>query len=219
MAKDDSLKRLGGGGWQTRDGRFTIQAGGGRWSVVDSERTDDLGLPLVRGPFGSLTEAKAALQEARLDAAASPLAQRLAEAKTRSGGSRTRRGTDDGRTEATVRRRRAGDGPATPPPPPEPLWMAALDADAKARAKRLIDALADLDIPDPEDVVREDVRGKVPVIARAVLVRRLSLLAAEAAGDGASDGRRETAAKLVGLVAEWLSSRGREPGARLALPG
>ena len=52
-----SLRRLAGRGWQTRDGRFTIETASGTWSVVDEEQTDDLGLPLVRGPFRSLTVA------------------------------------------------------------------------------------------------------------------------------------------------------------------
>src|SRR4029077_3776384 len=35
-----SLKRLAGRGWQTRDGRFTIETASGTWSVVDEEQTD-----------------------------------------------------------------------------------------------------------------------------------------------------------------------------------
>ena len=49
--KDEGLKRLGGGRWQTRDERFTIEPQSGTWVLVDAEQTDDLGLPLVRGPF------------------------------------------------------------------------------------------------------------------------------------------------------------------------
>src|SRR3954453_16161074 len=62
---DESLKRLGGGRWQTRDDRFTIEPQSGTWAVVDAEETDDLGLPLVRGPFRGLTDAKAAIAGAR----------------------------------------------------------------------------------------------------------------------------------------------------------
>lgn len=81
-AESDSLKRLGGGRWQTRDGRFTIEPASGTWTVVDAEQTDDLGLPLVRGPYRSLTDAKAAIGEAREgEAASSPLAAIVAEAK------------------------------------------------------------------------------------------------------------------------------------------
>jgi hypothetical protein len=218
MAKDESLKRLGGGNWQTKDGRFTIESDSGRWSVIDARRTDDLGLPLVRGPFGSLTDAKAALDEAREDEAASPLAKRLAEAKARAG---TGRATTGDKTAPAKggRRRSAPDEPEEPPPPPEPIWLAKLDSDEKARAKRLIAALEELGIPDPEDVVREDLKGTTPVVARVVLVRRLALVAEEAAGKDATDDDRELAARVVGLVAEWLTSRGREPGPRLALPG
>src|SRR3954453_13370972 len=73
---DESLKRLGGGRWQTRDERFTIEPQSGTWSVVDAEETDDLGLPLVRGPFRSLTDAKEAIGSARASAAPkSPLAE------------------------------------------------------------------------------------------------------------------------------------------------
>jgi sugar/nucleoside kinase (ribokinase family) len=84
MAKQDdaSLKRLGGGRWQTRDGRYTIESGSGRWVVVDAEQTNELGLPLTHGPFGSLTEAKAAIEGLRhAPTAVSPLEQRLAEAR------------------------------------------------------------------------------------------------------------------------------------------
>src|SRR5262245_23761253 len=77
-AADESLKRLGGGRWQTRDERFTIEPQSGTWAVVDAEESDDLGLPLVRGPFRSLTEAKAAIASARTsEAPASPLAGRI----------------------------------------------------------------------------------------------------------------------------------------------
>ena len=80
-AEDDgSLKRLGGGRWQTRDERFTIEPESGTWVVIDAEQTDDLGLPLVRGPFGSLNAAKAAIAGAReAEPAVSPLAARVAE--------------------------------------------------------------------------------------------------------------------------------------------
>jgi len=64
-SRAEPLKRLGGGRWQTRDGRFTIEPGDGRWSVVDAEQTDELGLQRVRGPFGSLTDAKAAIAQVR----------------------------------------------------------------------------------------------------------------------------------------------------------
>src|SRR3954463_666274 len=76
--EDAPLKRLGGGRWQTRDERFTIEPQSGTWVLVDAEQTDDFGMPLVRGPFPSLTSAKDAISGARSAApATSPLAGRL----------------------------------------------------------------------------------------------------------------------------------------------
>ena len=82
--KDEALKRLGGGRWQTRDERFTIEPQSGTWVVVDAEQTDDLGLPLVRGPFGSLRDAKEAIERARgTEPAESPLNARVQELRSR----------------------------------------------------------------------------------------------------------------------------------------
>src|SRR5688572_26628498 len=82
--KDEGLKRLGGGRWQTRDERFTVEPQAGTWVVVDAEQTDDLGLALVRGPFGTLTAAKAAIEAARDgEPSPSPLAERVAKLRQR----------------------------------------------------------------------------------------------------------------------------------------
>ena len=59
MADDEKLKRLGGGRWETQDGRYSIEPESGTWVVVDNEQTNELGLPLVRGPFPTLTAARA----------------------------------------------------------------------------------------------------------------------------------------------------------------
>ena len=81
---DAPLKRLGGGRWQTRDERFTVEPQSGTWVVVDAEQTDELGLPLVRGPFGNLTAVKEAIGAARgAEPAASPLTARAAKLRDR----------------------------------------------------------------------------------------------------------------------------------------
>ena len=64
-ASDDSLKRERAGTYRTRDGRFTVEQSSSGWLVYDSEQTDELGLPLARGPFPTLDGAKAALGGAR----------------------------------------------------------------------------------------------------------------------------------------------------------
>jgi ribosomal protein S18 acetylase RimI-like enzyme len=61
----DSLKRQRAGTYRSVDGRFTVEQSSSGWMVLDAEQTDGLGLPLTRGPFGTLDDAKAAMAEAR----------------------------------------------------------------------------------------------------------------------------------------------------------
>lgn len=78
-ASETSLKRESAGRYASRDGRFAVEQSSGRWMLVDGESTDDLGLPLVRGPFATLDEARAAIESARLGPApTSDLAKRIA---------------------------------------------------------------------------------------------------------------------------------------------
>ena len=236
MPKDEgSLKRLGGGRWQTRDERFTIEGDGGRWTVVDAERTDDLGLPLVRGPFASLTDAKAAIETARDEPErASPLADRIAAAKTapkaKAGAPATGEGSAKGRSasaDAAEPAERAERGrskvkvaaDAAPAAPPPPAWLTKLAPEARTHAQRLLAAAVELGLDDAEALVKRDVLDDQPAVAKAILLRRLALIAREATGDDADAAERQRVARVVGTVAEWLTNRGREPGPRLALPG
>ena len=142
---DQSLKRLGGGRWQTRDERFTIEPQSGTWVLVDAEQTDDLGLQLVRGPFRSLTDAKAAVAAAR----GSPL-RRVAARRARQGGGDAspanaakgngKRATS-GAQPATGRARPSRPTRAEPEPPPEPRWLRDLAPRDRGRARRLIERL------------------------------------------------------------------------------
>src|SRR4249919_769500 len=82
MAKDDALKRLRGGRWETRDGRFQIEPQSGTWVIVDTTQTNEFGLPLVRGPYPSLGAAKEAIEGAREEGPIeSPLAGRISQPK------------------------------------------------------------------------------------------------------------------------------------------
>lgn len=65
----DALKRERAGTYRSVDGRFTVEQSSSGWMVLDAEQTDGLGLPLARGPFGTLDEAKAAMADARGGAA------------------------------------------------------------------------------------------------------------------------------------------------------
>jgi ribosomal protein S18 acetylase RimI-like enzyme len=63
--EEPPLKRESAGHYLTRDGRFAVEQNSGRWLVLDTEQTDELGLPLVRGPFASLDESRDAIRTAR----------------------------------------------------------------------------------------------------------------------------------------------------------
>lgn len=67
--KEDALKRERAGTYRTKDSRFTVEQSSSGWLVLDGEQTDELGLPLARGPFGTLDAAKAAIADARSGAA------------------------------------------------------------------------------------------------------------------------------------------------------
>jgi hypothetical protein len=222
MAKDESsLKRLGGGRWQTRDERFTIEGDGGRWTVVDAERTDDLGLPLVRGPYASLTDAKAAIEHAREEPdKASPLAERIAAARAApkpTPRSRAKAKDAEATGPATKTAPHEQDEGSTAPPPP--TWLTKLAPDARTHAARLLEAVAELGLDDAEALVKRDVLDDEPAVAEAVLLRRLALVVRELAGKDADAAERQRVARIVGTTTEWLANRGREPGPRLALPG
>ena len=182
--EDGGLKRLGGGRWQTRDERFTIEPQSGTWAVIDAEQTDDLGLPLVRGPFGSLGAAKTAIAEARTaDAPASPLKDR---AKA------------PGRPAAPAKKAAKGTKAATakadePEEPSEPRWMRDLEPDERRRAVRLIDRLTKAGARDAEGIVRRDVVGEVPAVAAFAVERAIGALGSDAkpadVADLLADGR------------------------------
>jgi hypothetical protein len=164
MADEGSLKRLGSGRWQTRDGRFAIEPQSGTWAVVDSERTDELGLPLVRGPFPSLTAAKADIDAARAEGeATSPFAERLTakpSATRRSEGGKGAKAPAD----ATL---------ATARPPAEPAWLRSLDGAKRERARALIARLTKEGVEDAEALVRSDLVGGQPALARLAIRRAL----------------------------------------------
>jgi hypothetical protein len=164
--KDEALKRLGGGRWQTRDARFTIEPQSGTWVVVDAEQTDDLGLQLVRGPFGSLRDAKEAIERAReTEPTASPLSARVEELRSRPSA-----------TKSTTARQPNRSEPAKAEEPKEPRWLTDLEPDDRRRARRLIDRLAEAGAPDAEGMVRRDIVGNVPTVAAYGIVRAMLAL-------------------------------------------
>ena len=197
MAAEGSLKRLGGGRWETRDGRFAIEPQSGTWVVVDNTQTDDLGLPLVRGPFGSLTAAKEAIESAReAGPAESPLADRLQQAReapksgAAAGASATGRGQKDGRTQGGGRAAgssngtRAASDKTEPAPPPEPKWLRDMTPPDRRKARELIDQLGELGIEDAETIARAEIARDEPAITRLALERTIGAAVKSARSPG-----------------------------------
>jgi hypothetical protein len=189
-ADDSTLKRLGGGRWQTRDERFTIEPQSGTWVVVDAEQTDDLGLPLVRGPFRSLGDSKDAIAAARSSPPeASPLADRIGRQRTDPVDRVVKPATTAGSAKEPAGRKRGRARPEAvttpskrPEPsdePAEPRWIAALEPEARRQARRLIARLEKAGAPDPEGMARRDIVGDVPAVAAFAIERRLSALGAD----------------------------------------
>jgi len=61
----DALKRERAGTYRTQDGRFTVEQSSSGWMLFDAEQTNELGLPLARGPFATLDGARDAIPVAR----------------------------------------------------------------------------------------------------------------------------------------------------------
>jgi type IV secretory pathway VirB10-like protein len=186
MAADESLKRLGGGRWETRDGRFAIEPQSGTWVVVDTEQTDELGLPLVRGPFATLTAAKAAIDGARTAGPAeSPLADRLRQAREASAHvpkppkppKPPEASKPSPSPKAPAAPAPAAEPPEAPRKPPEaprePAWLLALAPAGRRRARDLIRRLEALDVADAESIARAELTGQHPAVARLALEGRL----------------------------------------------
>ncbi len=177
MPSDESLKRLGGGRWETRDGRFAIEPQSGTWVVVDNEQTDELGLPLVRGPFGSLTAAREAIEAVRTAGPAeSPLAGRLEEARTGASGP-AKRAEPSGKSA-----RRTGKPAPEPEPPPEPRWLRELAPADRRRARDLVERLEELGIGEASEIARAEITRDEPALARLALERSLREVIASAKG-------------------------------------
>ncbi|HET7725704.1 MAG TPA: hypothetical protein VFK54_00115 [Candidatus Limnocylindrales bacterium] len=180
-AGDSSLKRLGGGRWASRDGRFRIEFESGRWVVVDEEQTDELGLPRVHGPYPSLGDARTELERLATSAPEpSPLAERIATVRARPAANRA--AADDARGPRRAARRATRRRPRSDEEP-EP-WLGDVPPAARERARRLRDGLARLGVEDPEPLVIADLTGPRPVVAETLLRRRIAAVVAEARAGG-----------------------------------
>ena len=129
-----SLRRLGGGRWQTRDERFTIESSSGRWLVVDGETTDELGLSRVHGPYESLADARDAIEGDPCGACGDVAAGRPAAGGTRSPAAPGRREQVPAPPRTATTKVRPPE-PGKPEEPEEPDWIADLPPRKRGRAR------------------------------------------------------------------------------------
>ena len=183
---DRSLKRLPGTGWQTRDGRFTITTASGTWSVTDEEQTDELGLPLVRGPFRSLTDAKAVIEAARGSEPATSTLVKPAD-----------RPKAPPKDEAEAAKAEPKPKPRLVEPE-EPRWITELEPADRRRARQVIRRLEDRGVRDPEGVARRDIGGGVPTIPRIAVADALAAVL----GEDPSPGDVRLANRLIETLIE-----------------
>src|SRR5215210_3502111 len=194
MAGDETLKRLGGGRWETKDGRFTVEPESGTWVLVDNTQTNELGLPLVRGPYPSLSAAREAIAGAReTGPVESPLKGRIER-----------------------ERKAAKERPRKPEPPKEPPWLRTLGEPDRKRVRALIERLENAKVPNAEALAKAEIADEEPALARLALERRLAKAAK--AKDARTAVRRAIEAIAEGadnsLGAEWrlVDGAGREIG-------
>src|SRR5215216_3539643 len=64
-ADPDSLVRQSAGTYTSGDGRFEVRQSDKSWFLIDSQQTDELGQPLLHGPFASMKAAREAIPDAR----------------------------------------------------------------------------------------------------------------------------------------------------------
>ena len=116
----EKLRRERAGTYRTADRRFTVEQTSSGWLLLDGEQTDELGLPLARGPFATLDETRDALGAAR--AGVAPIS-RIGSPEARP--ARTARATPARTTPA-----RPVPSPPTPRPPIVIRDIRAVDGDA-----------------------------------------------------------------------------------------
>lgn len=176
---DGSLKRLGGGRWETRDARFSIEPQSGTWVVVDAEQMDELGLPLIRGPFGSLNAAKDAIAAAReAGPAVSPQASRLADSPAKP--AKPASAPPEAPRQAQAKVNAKPPRVRAPEKPREPRWFQGLEPADKRRARELIGRLTRSGVADPEGLARRDIVGHIPAVATLAVNRAIHALGPEA---------------------------------------
>jgi hypothetical protein len=199
----NQLVRQEGGGYRSADERFDVQGSAGRWFATDQQQTDELGQPLIHGPYATLDELKEALADARRPQAKGAPRLRVI------GGSR-----EASRSAEAPEPRRGGDrrtsaAQSQPAAPPQRSWIDALPAADARRVRTLIRAVEREGVDKAEALVRRDRDGLHPAVAAELIARRLEAIVA-----GLPAAERKVARATIERVIEILAVE----GSRIAPP-
>ncbi len=227
-AGDERLKRERAGRYLTPDGRFAVESeSASTWYLVDQERQDQLGLPMVRGPFATLDAARDAIAAARAEpvgempappappsrrggrdaAEPEPAPAPEPEPEPEQDAKPAGRASHPDRAERIAPPEPRGRATSAPPErpaarepaePEEPPWIARLPPARQAEARRLLGILERLGIDDPA-IARRELEADLPGVAAARLAQRLASAVLErwTAGDDALDGLGQPLARRI----------------------
>lgn len=190
----DKLVRQAAGVYRTTDERFEVRQSASGWFLVDLQSTNELGQPLMLGPFATLAGVREHMPEARA-AERPPVPKPTRKASAPSAKSTAR--------------------PAKPPKEPARTWIDELPAADATKVRVLIRALDREGITGAEAAIRADREGLLPVVASRLIERQLDELLKEVPARERDRGR-----ELVRRTAEILSVEGlkaRSPLPRWAL--
>ena len=180
-ADPTKLKRETAGRYTSGDGRFTVEQGSGGWMILDGEQTNELGLPLVRGPFATLDEARDGLETARGDhAPTSQLSERIAELGKRGGEAEPSARTQRKREGRDAAHEKKPEPKAARRPPAEIREFRARDADDLRR----LWADADIDASDDDDPTLKRVLERNPGLALVAILDKSVVGSALGSWDG-----------------------------------
>jgi hypothetical protein len=196
----DKLVRQRAGRYRTADDRFGVEQSATGWFLVDAEQTDELGQPLMAGPFATLDAVRTALPGARkVHPITKPAGRRAKAAARERGGTAERSGG-----------RAAGKALVTPAQPKR-TWIDDLEPGQAREARALVAALEKEGIANAESLVRADRTGLLPAVGSRLIELRLEALVNERPAD-----ERKAARDLVWRAAEILAAEGM--GLRPPLP-
>ncbi len=177
----NKLKRERAGRYVTPDGRFAAEGPGANgWYIVDGERENELGLPLMAGPFATLDDARAQVANLRTGEPAKPTPLHVVPASDVEEPALNPKPKARARRSASARIHRpseytAGTHPnddaATDPgeAADAPPWLLRLPADLQTDARRLLALLDKVGLADPS-LVRRELEANLPEVARVLLV-------------------------------------------------